>query len=220
MPEDVTLAGVDAESEAICGGVCTAAAATAIVSAVCYAYGSIVLRQVNGKTEAVPIEAVKEGDQLLVKGASGLHFTPAIAVDLHPESKSPVLTLSTRSGHQVTLTPGHMVPVHSEGKEELLPARDVKVGSHLTIVNDAGATELSEVIDVSAAEAPRGVANILTGTETLVVNGIVGSVLAETTLKGAAGVVRKAVLFANNIAGTRAARYVYRAGEKLHDCLA
>ena len=160
---------------------------------------------------------MEEGDEVLVKGASGLHFTPAVAVDLHPKSKSKVLTLSTRSGHQVTLTDGHLMPVHSEGKEELLPARDVKVGSHLTIVNDAGATELSEVIDVSAAPAPRGVANILTGPETLVVNGIVGSVHAETTFKGAAGVIRRVVKFAHAIAGTRAARYVYRTGEMLHD---
>ena len=230
-----TLAEVDAEAE-IFGRIAKSvgkAVATKLVkdrikdamtcststSSCCYAYGSIILRNVNGQTEAVPIEAVKEGDQLLAKSASGLHFTPAVAVDLHPD-KLHVLTLSTRSGHQVTLTPSHMVPVHSEGKEELLPARDVKVGSHLTIVNDAGATELSDVIDVSAAEAPRGVANILTGPETLVVNGVVGSVHAETTFKGAAGVVRKAVLFANDIAGARAARYVYRTGEMIHDCFA
>ena len=156
---------------------------------------------------------MKEGDQVLVKGASGLHFTPAVAVDLHSEDKAHVLTVSTRSGHQVTLTDSHMMHVHNEGNDELLPARDVKVGDQLTVVNDAGETELSEVIDISAAEATNGVANILTGPETLVVNGIVGSVYAETTFKGVAGVGRHVVKFAYSVAGARAARYTYRTAE-------
>ena len=135
---------------------------------------------------------MKEGDQILVKSASGLHFTPAVAVDLHPEDKAQVLTISTRSGHQVTLTDSHMMPVHNEGKEELLPAREVKVGSHLTVVNDAGNTELSEIIDVSKSETS-GLANVLTGPETIVVNGIVGSIFAESTFKGVAAIGRPAV---------------------------
>ena len=229
LPEDFSLAEVDADAEFICGGACIAIAAglgTAAgagagagvnAAADCFAYGSIVLRKgVDGKREAVPIEAVKEGDQVLVKGASGLHFTPAVAVDLHPESKSEVLTLSTRSGHQVTLTDGHMMPVHSEGKEELLPARDVKVGNYLTIVNETGNTEISEVVAVSTVErSVGGLANILTGAETIVVNGVVGSVHAETTFKGVAGVLRPIVKFAYNIAGARAARYTYRTAEML-----
>ena len=146
-------------------------------------------------------------------GASGLHFTSAVAVDLHPETKAQRLTVSTRSGHQVTLTDSHMMPVHSDGKEELLPAREVKVGSHVTIVNAAGITELSDVVDVSAAEVTGGLVNILTGAETIVVDGVVGSVYAESTFKGAAGVLRPVVNFAYKVAGARAARYTYRAAE-------
>ena len=184
------------------------------VKAICYAYGSTVTRKgADGETEAVLMEDVQEGDQVLVHGASGLHFTTAVAVDLHPETKAQRLTVSTRSGHQVTLTDSHMMPVHSDGKEELLPAREVKVGSHVTIVNAAGITELSDVVDVSAAEVTGGLVNILTGAETIVVDGVVGSVYAESTFKGAAGVLRPVVNFAYKVAGARAARYTYRAAE-------
>ena len=214
------MAEADADSEFICGGACIAiaaglgtaagAGAGAGANAACFAYGSTVLRKgVNGQTEAVPMETVKEGDQVLVKGASGLHFTPAVAVDLHPEAKAQLLTLSTRSGHQVTMTDGHMMPVDGE----LVPAREVKAGSHITVVNAAGIAELSEVVDVSAAELTGGLVNILTGAETIVVNGVVGSVHAETTFKGAAGVLRPVVNFAYKVAGARAARYTYRAAE-------
>ena len=218
------LAELNAELDAefVCGGLCVAAAvagasgAGAMASTACYTYGTTVLRKgEDGKSEAVAIEALKEGDQVLVNGASGLHFSPAVAVSLHADAKSQVLTLSTRSGHQVTLTDGHMVPVQSEGKEELLPARDVKVGSHLTVVNDAGNTELSEIVDISAAETTIGLANVITGPETIVVNGIVGSVHAETTFKGVAGVLRPVVKLAYTIGGARAARYTFRAAEAI-----
>ena len=90
----------EAESEIVCAGACistiVAVVGTVAISGTagvisgaseCFAYGSIVLRKGdNGQTEAVPMETVKEGDQVLVKGASGLHFSPAVAVDLHPET--------------------------------------------------------------------------------------------------------------------------------------
>ena len=98
--------------------------------------------------------------------------------------------------------------------EGLLAAREVKVGSQLTVVNEAGITEQSEVIDISKKEIT-GLANVLTGEETIVVNGIVGSIFAESTYKGVAGIVRPVVQLAFAIGGARAARFTYRSGEKV-----
>ena len=79
----------------------------------CYAYGTNVVRRTSeGKDETVPIEDVKEGDQILGKGTQGLSFTEAIVVDLHPSSNSEALTLKTKSGQQITLTREHMTIVH------------------------------------------------------------------------------------------------------------
>lgn len=184
-----------------------------VKDALCYAYGTSVVRKVDGKSEAVPIEAVKEGDQVLVRGASGLQFTAAVTVDLHAGQHDDVLTLTTQSGKQVSMTGGHMVPVHRAGKEELIPMREVTPGSHITVVNDEGNTELSEVVDVRAVEAVEGVANITTGSETLVVNGIVGSIHSEFTFRGIGDAVRPVVKLLNEVAGTRAARQAYRSAE-------
>ena len=46
--------------------------------------------------------------------------------------------------------------------------------------------------DVSKSETS-GLANVLTGPETIVVNGIVGSIFAESTFKGVAAIGRPAV---------------------------
>ena len=137
-PEDYQLAQTEGEAifttaaliaAAIAGGKAAAAGAGAVgvgvagnvianeINNACFTYGTSVVRKAaDGKSEAVPIEAVKEGDQVLVNSASGLHFTTAVAVDLHADSVSEVLTMTTRSGNHMTVTPEHLVPVSRAGK--------------------------------------------------------------------------------------------------------
>jgi hypothetical protein len=81
-----------------------------------------------------------------------------------------------------------MVIVHKDNaeKEELIPARLVQPGSYVKVVNADGNLELSKVISVTPTDAhsSRGLANVIVGTENIVVNGIVGSMWAESSFKG------------------------------------
>ena len=106
-------------------------------------------------------------------------------VDTHPSAKSEAVTLQTKSGSQITLTSEHMTIANVSGKQELVPARLIRPGDKVEVVNGEGLTMLDEVIDVSPADqsSVKGLANIITGTETIVVNGIVGSIHSENTTK-------------------------------------
>ena len=188
----------------------------------CYAYGTTVVRRTSEeKNETVPIEEVKEGDFILAKGTQGLFFTEAIVVDLHPPSNSGALTLTTKSGQHITLTGEHMTLVHDAHKQELVPARLVRPGSQVEVTSGDGLTMLDEVIDVSPADpsAVRGLANIHTGAETIVVNGVVGSTLSEFTIGTLAKrIARRGLHFLNSVAGPNVTRRGYRMAEWLLDC--
>ena len=66
-----------------------------------------------------------------------------------------------------------------------MPARLIKPGSLVEVINDDGLTIMDEVIEVSPADpnSIKGLANVITGTETILVNGIVGSTLAESSTR-------------------------------------
>ena len=172
------------------------------------------------ENETVPIEAVKEGDFILAKGTEGLFFTPAIVVDLHPDSNSGVVTLKTKSGQHITLTGAHMTLVHDAEKQELVPvpARLVRPGSQVEVTSADGLTMLDEVLDVSPADPSsiEGLANILTGTDTIVVNGVVGSTLSENSTRTLARrIARRGLHLLNSVAGPNVTRHGYRMAEWL-----
>ena len=161
---------------------------------------------------------MKEGDFILSKGTQGLFFTEAIVVDLHPSSNFEALTLTTKGGQLITLTGGHMILVHDAHKQELVPARLVRPGSQVEVTSGDGLTMLDEVIDVSPADpsAVRGLANIHTGTETIVVNGVVGSTLAETSIGTMTmRIARRGLHLLNSVAGPNVTRRGYRMVEWL-----
>ena len=102
----------------------------------------------------------------------------------------------------------------SSTAEELIPARMVKPGNYLTIVNERGDSELSEVIDVSVADPSQiGLANVITEcpNETIVVNGIVGSYVVERNLKGTQGVIRQTLKTIYPIFGMKATTSTFKA---------
>ena len=128
---------------------------------------------------------MKEGEYILAKGTQGLIFTEAIVVDLHPSSKSEALTLKTKKGKSITMTQEHMTIVNDSYEQKLVSARLIRPGSWVEVIDNDGLTILDEVIDVSPADPSsiKGLANIITGTETIVVNGIVGSTHSENTTR-------------------------------------
>ena len=194
-------------------GICAAGGCT------CYAYGTTVVRRsAEGTNETVPIEDVEEGDYILAKGTEGLFFTAAIVVDLHPASNSEALTLKTNSGQHVTLTREHMTLVHDSHRQELVPARLVRPGNWVEVMNGDGLTMLDEVIEVSPADPStvKGLANIHTGAETIVANGVVGSTHSEyTTNTVARKFARYGLVLLNQLAGPEVTRKGYRMAEWL-----
>ena len=78
-----------------------------------------------------------------------------------------------------------MTIVNESQNQELVPARLIKPGSLVEVINDDGLTVLDEVIEVSQVDpnSIKGLANVITGTETILVNGIVGSTLAESSTR-------------------------------------
>ena len=204
----------------VCYGSCSSSSSSSSSDEeYCYAYGTTVVRRTaEEKNETVPIEAVKEGDFILAKGTQGLFFTEAIVVDLHPASNSGALTLTTKSGQRITLTGEHMTLVHDAHKPELVPARLVRPGSQVEVTTGDGLTMLDEVIDVSPADpsSVKGLANIHTGAETIVVNGVVGSTLSENSTRTLARrIARRGLHLLNSVAGPNVTRHGYRMAEWL-----
>ena len=108
--------------------------------------------------------------------------------------------------------------VNDSHKQELVPARLINPGNKVEIVNSEGITVLDEVIDVSPAvtSSIKGLANIHTSTETIIVNGIVGSTLAESSTRTVAmKVARYGLILINKLAGPNMTRSSYRMAEWL-----
>ena len=85
-------------------------------------------------------------------------------------------------------------------------------------MNSDGLTMLDEVIDVSPADPSsiKGLANIHTGAETIVVNGVVGSTLSETSTGTLARrIARRGLHLLNSVAGPNVTRRGYRMAEWL-----
>ena len=78
-----------------------------------------------------------------------------------------------------------MTIVNDSYEQKLVTARLIRPGSWVEVIDNDGLTILDEVIDVSPADPSsiKGLANIITGTETIVVNGIVGSTHSENTTR-------------------------------------
>ena len=103
-----------------------------------------------------------------------------------------------------------MVVVHTAQGEQLIPAGSVQPGMSLFLANDQkGLTTVTEVT-VMDPSTTRGLANILTGTETIVVNGLIGSHLAVSNVKSRARFVLKKL---HSVIGAKGTRCVYRAME-------
>ena len=111
-----------------------------------------------------------------------------------------------------------MTLVHDAHIQELVPARLVRPGSQGEVTSGDGLTMLDEVIEVSPADPStiKGLANIHTGAETIVTNGVVGSTHSEyTTNTVARKFARFGLLLLNQLAGPMVTRKGYRMAEWL-----
>ena len=163
-------------------------------------------------SETVRIESLKESDKVLVADASGTRFEPVIVVDLHKvDIDQNIVRVTTANGKSVSLTSDHMVIVHLGLETKLVPAGKVQPGMQIEAVAELNDRKciLTEVVSVDVVDSNSvyGLANVLTASETIVVNGIVGSVLTESCAVRPARKLLKAI---NSIMGARVARCSYR----------
>ena len=167
--------------------------------------------ETNSGSKTIPIQKVKESDKVLVADASGVRFEPVIIVDLHKvDIDHQLVCVETASGKSVSLTIDHMMIVHQGLNAELVPAGKVLPGMQIEIFDESvGKCVSTEVIAINpvASTTVEGLANILTASETIVVNGIVGSVLTESC---AARPARKLLKAVHSVMGTKVARCTYR----------
>ena len=91
----------------------------------------------NGEIESVPMEMLKETDEVLVTDKDGVRFAPIVALDIHDDyNGEEIVSIETENGHSMSLTPTHMVIVHSTEGEKLVLAGDVKPGMHIEVVDE------------------------------------------------------------------------------------
>ena len=103
-----------------------------------------------------------------------------------------------------------MVVRHTAQGKQLVPAGSIEPGMCLYLAN--GEEELTEVTGVTTMDpvSAKGLANILTGPETIIVNGLYGSHLTASSSERPA---RFMLWKVNAVAGAKGARCVYRAME-------
>ena len=104
-----------------------------------------------------------------------------------------------------------MMIVHKDLETVLLPAKKVQAGMKIEVMDDEnfGKCTLSEVLSITQVVATKydGLANILTSSETIIVNGIVGSVHTETSAERPG---RKLLKTVHSLMGTIITRWTYR----------
>ena len=95
----------------------------------------------------------------------------------------------------------------------------MKTGDYLSVVNDSGSVELTEVTCVTQQNSSSGLVNVLTGSETIIVNDIVGSVLTKRILgRESAGInFLQSFRAIHSVVGSRAGRCIYRMVERAID---
>ena len=87
-------------------------------------------------------------------------------------------TISTASGHKVSLTGLHLIAtINGKGEIEYKPAKDIREDDHLRVVNNGEV--YSSVVNNVTMEMKRGFSAPLTMSGTLLVNGVVASCFAN-----------------------------------------
>jgi hypothetical protein len=133
------------------------------------------------------MDKLRIGDKVQVLAANGLLRYEPIYLFGHKDNQAVTTMLTIRAESntsnetvQLTLSPGHFVPVAAAYKGHIMTrAKDVVIGDRVWALSQATKTaELFTVMSVSS-EAVQGLFNPFTPAGTLVVNGVVASVHSE-----------------------------------------
>lgn len=127
------------------------------------------------------LSSLAPGDRVMAMSATGQIVFSQVLLFLHqdPESWSTFLSLETKDGHRLTLTPHHLIflaphgELHSSEYQAQFSSR-AKPGDYVLIHTAAGQVHASKIISVSVEER-MGVYAPLTEDGTLFVNGVLTS---------------------------------------------
>ncbi|CAF1252056.1 unnamed protein product [Adineta ricciae] len=139
--------------------------------------GDSVVRLSNGTYKQ--IDRLQSSDQILTREHSKVITTEMIMMlDKHTSGKALFYTLITYSGHQISLTEHHLIPiVDSNGNDTYLFAKHVQIGDQLIVlINDT--LDYSPVMNITI-EMKKQYYAPLTMTGTLFVNDIFASCFAN-----------------------------------------
>jgi hypothetical protein len=131
------------------------------------------------KGERKYIGYLQSGDEVLtVDGSKIVNSQIVMMLDSKAFAEILFFTITTASGHGLSLTALHLIPiVSSSGKLDYLPASQVQVGDNLYVVSN-GELEQSPVTNVTT-ESKKGYFAPLTMKGTLLVNGVLVSCFAS-----------------------------------------
>ncbi|UJR16892.1 hypothetical protein I4U23_003790 [Adineta vaga] len=139
--------------------------------------GDSLIRLSNG--EYKQIDQLQSGDELITSDQSKLISTEMIMMlDKQTSRDALFYTITTDSGHRISLTEYHLIPIiDSNGNENYFFAKHVEIGDYLVVlVNET--LNYSPVIDI-IIEMKKGYYAPLTLTGTLFVNNVLASCFAN-----------------------------------------
>lgn len=125
---------------------------------------------------------LKIGDSVLTVNKEGtLEFSPVILfLDRHPRELRQFYVISTQSGHQLTLTPSHLIYASEFGDPEgfeAIYAKEIREGDFILVTTSRGTVKAERVVDIEMRPLT-GVYAPLTSAGNLVVDNVVASCYA------------------------------------------
>ncbi|CAF1401685.1 unnamed protein product [Rotaria sp. Silwood1] len=154
----------------------SAAAASSSSSSGCFASGTLITLP---NQKQIPIEQLQSGEELLTTDGSTIFTTQMVMMlDKNRLSQAIFHTITTTSGHYVSLTELHLVPIiENDNTINYIPAKQIKIGDLLYVMSN-GQLVSSTVTNV-ILEMKTGFYAPLTTSGTLFANGIMTSCYAN-----------------------------------------
>ncbi|CAF3480748.1 unnamed protein product [Rotaria sp. Silwood1] len=154
----------------------SSASATATAVAYCFSDDMLVTLTTG---QRIPIGKLRAGDKLLtIDGSKIITSEMVMMLDKHASIEGIFYTITTMSGHNISLTDVHLIPIITvDGLLNYVPVRDIKKGDILYVVSN-GTLIQSPVINVKL-EVKVGYFSPLTTAGTLLVNDILVSCYAN-----------------------------------------
>ena len=135
-----------------------------------------VIKSQDGCTEAVPIEQVKPGDEILAVNDDGtVAGQPVIFVTEHPPGLNDLVEITLQSGKSVTPTHNHMMAVRIDGSFKLKQAALVEIGDIFCSRTECGEVIEDQIVKITKSTQYSHCVNVIIPEGYLLVNDIAGS---------------------------------------------